>query len=69
MALIIVTGILTAGILPLFALIGFGVSLLVNIFTVVTWGYWQCVGVGFLFSCLFGGVFRLSINIKSNKEV
>jgi len=58
---IILTGVLTLGVLPLLAIIGFGVSLVVNIFTMVSWGYWQCVAVGFLVAVTAGV-------IRSNSE-
>jgi len=57
---IILTGILTGGAIPILALIGWCVQLFVNIFTFVSWGYWQCAGIGFLFAMLFGGI-RITI--------
>ena len=48
MTLIVITGILSCGIIPFFALIGWGVNLIINIFTEVIWSYWACAGVGFL---------------------
>ena len=57
---IILTGILSGGLIPLLAAVGFGIELIVNIFTTVSWGYWQNVAVGLIAACLTGGV-RISI--------
>jgi len=68
MGWIITTGILTCGLLPLLALFGMGVNLIIGLFiTVATWTYWQCVGVGLVFCCILG-VTPISINIKRKKK-
>jgi len=65
MALIIITGILTAGIIPLLAAIGWGIELFVNLFKPVNWGYWENVAVGLIFSFLSGtGVRVISFTAK-----
>jgi hypothetical protein len=62
MALIIITGILTCGVIPIFSFIGWGIETVVNVFGgSVDWGYWSQAGIGFLFSGLFGGI---KINIR-----
>ena len=57
MLLIVLTGFLTGGLIPLIAFIGFGIELIINIFIPVEWGYWENVAVGFLFLILPGVVF------------
>ena len=68
MFLIVFTGILTCGILPLLALFGLGINLVFGIFmTVATWTYWQCVAVGLIFSCILG-ITPISININRKNK-
>jgi len=71
MAWIIISGILTCGILPLMAAFGYGINLIFAIWFEVAWTYWQCVGVGFVFVC-FAGVrfkfFPISFNIKKTEK-
>jgi uncharacterized membrane protein YcjF (UPF0283 family) len=71
MFLIILTGILSAGIIPLLAAIGYGVELVVNIFTTVTWGYWQNSAIGLISLIIMFCVFRvplLRLNMKMPKD-
>jgi hypothetical protein len=57
MVLIIITGILTCGAIPMFSLLGWGIETVINVFGgSVSWGYWSQAGIGFLFSALFGGI-------------
>ena len=63
---IILTGILSCGLIPLLAAIGFGIELLVNIFSHVSWGYWGNVAVGLVFA-LMPGVKFMDIYINNLK--
>ena len=45
MVWIIITGILTLGVIPLLSAMGYGVELLANLFTAVEWTYWPRAAV------------------------
>jgi len=51
---IVLTGILSLGVIPMMSAVGFGFELLVNIFTPVSWGYWGRVSIGLIFALLPG---------------
>ena len=66
---IILTGILSCGLIPLLAAIGFGIELIVNIFTTVSWGYWQNVAVGLIVLIVPSvKLFNFSFKRKTKKE-
>jgi hypothetical protein len=52
MTIIILTGILSWGIIPLISAIGYGFELIISIFKPVSWDYWQQVAVGLVFALL-----------------
>jgi len=54
MTWIIISGVLTCGILPIFAAIGYGLSLILGIWFTVWAGYWSHVAVGFVMSLFLG---------------
>ena len=62
MFLIILTGILSCGMIPLCALVGFGIECIVDIFSgnPIGWGYWTNSAVGFLI-LLFTGAIKIKI--------
>jgi hypothetical protein len=68
MDLIVVTGIFTGGIIPLFAAIGKGINLIVSMFNPsVYWSYWDCVCIGL--NCVFvSSWITYLIKRKKNEE-
>jgi len=63
---IIFSGIISLGILPLLSVIGYGIELLVNIFTPVSWSYWGKAAVGLIFAIL-PGVRLINFTFKSRQ--
>jgi hypothetical protein len=65
MFLIILSGILTCGVIPIVSLFGYSIELVLSLFKVIPeWGYWQNFAIGLLFLTTIGTIFKFTIPIK-----